>query len=88
MVDRFAVDWRTAGLDRATLALLEYADKLTREPAAMGPEDVVALHDAGWDDRAVTDATQVCAYFNYINRIADGLGVDDEEWIDDLGRPR
>ncbi len=86
MVDRFAAGWRTAGLDGPTRALLEYAEKLTRNPGACGAEDVEALRAAGWDDRAVTDATQVCAYFNYINRIADGLGVDPEVWIDEVGR--
>ncbi len=85
MVDRFAVDWRTAGLDPATTALLEYTDKLTRTPQQCDETDVIALRAAGWDDRAIHDATQVCAYFNYINRIADGLGVQPEDWIDERG---
>jgi uncharacterized protein YciW len=42
----------------------------------MTPDDVQALRDAGFSDRAIHDAAQVCAYFNYINRVADGLGVD------------
>ena len=42
-----------------------------------------ALRAAGWEDRAIHDACQVVAYFNYVNRIADGLGVDPEpEWAD------
>jgi uncharacterized peroxidase-related enzyme len=87
MVDRFAADWRHAGLDGSTLALLEYADKLTRTPAQCGATDVAMLRTHGWDDRAITDAVQVIAYFNYINRIADGLGVDPEPWLDEAGRP-
>ena len=87
MVDRFAEDWRTAGLDEATGALLEFAEKLTKTPAACTAEDVAALRGAGWDDRAIHDAVQVCAYFNYINRVADALGVQPEEWIDEAGRP-
>ncbi len=86
MVDRFAAGWRTAGLDASTEALLAYADKLTRKPWACGADDVEALRAVGWSERAITDATQVCSYFNYINRIADGLGVDPESWIDDIGR--
>ncbi len=86
MVDRFAAGWRTAGLDPPTAALLDYAEKLTRSPGECGAADVAALRASGWDDRAITDATQVCAYFNYINRIADGLGVDPEDWIDGRGR--
>jgi len=86
MVDRFAVDWRTAGLDNATAALLEYTDKLTRTPELCREQDIGMLRKAGWDDRGIHDATQVCAYFNYINRIADGLGVEPEAWIDETGR--
>lgn len=44
----------------------------------MRAEDVEALREAGWSDRAVLDAAQVIAYFNYVNRLADGLGVDPE----------
>ncbi len=85
MVDRFAADWRTAGLDAATTALLEYTEKLTRTPQLCDESDVEKLRAAGWDDRGIHDTTQVCAYFNYINRIADGLGVEPEDWIDELG---
>jgi uncharacterized peroxidase-related enzyme len=86
MVDRFAADWRTAGLDLPTMALLEYAEKLTRMPSQSSASDIQALREVGWSDRAITDAVQVCAYFNYINRIAEGLGVDDEEWLGEDGR--
>lgn len=54
----------------------------------MSNDDVAALRTAGWDDVAIHDATQVCSYFNYINRIADALGVHPEDWIDAEGRPR
>jgi uncharacterized peroxidase-related enzyme len=87
MVDRFAADWRTAGLDAATLALLEYADRLTRYPGSVERRHIDELRVAGWDDRAINDAVQVCSYFNYINRIADGLGVDPEHWLGPDGRP-
>jgi uncharacterized peroxidase-related enzyme len=87
LADRIAAGWRTAGLDDATIALLEFAAKLTERPAAMGQDDVDRLRAFGWDDRAVHDTTQVCAYFNYINRIADALGVHPEDWMDLTGRP-
>jgi uncharacterized peroxidase-related enzyme len=86
MVDRFAGDWRTAGLDDATLALLEYTEKLTRQPALVGREDIDRLRRHGFDDKGISSATQVVAYFNYINRIAEGLAVPAEEWLDDKGR--
>ena len=55
--------------------------KLTRDPAAVAQEDVDALRQHGLDDAAVHDAIQVIAYFNYINRVAEGVGVEPEpEW--------
>jgi len=51
----------------------------------MAMADTDALRDVGFDDRGITDITQVCSYFNYINRIADGLGLEPEAWIDELG---
>lgn len=69
-------DWREIGLPPDEAALCAYAEKLTATPGECGAADVEALRTAGWDDRAIHDATQVISYFNYINRIADGLGVD------------
>lgn len=63
------------------IALCVYADKLTREPASMSRADVDGLRAAGLDDRAIHDATQVISYFNYINRVADALGVEPETFI-------
>ena len=86
LVDRFAKDWRMAGLDRATKSLLAYTERLTTDPGNSGPGDIAVLRQNGWDDRAIHDATQIVSYFNYINRIADGLGVEPEDWIDLEGR--
>ena len=47
----------------------------------MTRHDVETLREAGFDDRAISDAVQVVSYFNYINRVADALGVDLEEWM-------
>ena len=78
LVTAIRTDYREAAVDEAAKALLDFAVKLTRSPGEMAEADVQRLRDAGWDDRAIHDATQVVAYFNYINRIADGLGVDPE----------
>lgn len=86
-MDRFAADWRTAGLDGPTEALLDYVERLTLSPASIGAADIDHLRASGLDDRAITDAVQVCSFFNYINRIAEGLGVDHESWLDETGRP-
>ena len=68
------------------VGVLTYVEKLTRTPSACDQSDVDELRKLGWSDRAIHDAVQVCSYFNYINRIAEGLGVDDEAWMDASGR--
>lgn len=47
----------------------------------MSEDDVITLRQHGFDDQAIHDATQVIAYFNYINRIADALNVEQEDFI-------
>ena len=69
-------DYRHADLPEPTRRVLDYAVKLTKAPGAMAESDVRLLREAGLDDRAILDACEVTAYFNYINRIADGLHVD------------
>ena len=76
-----AHDYRQAGLEPRVRALCDFAVKLTATPASVGRDDVDALRAHGWDDVAISDAIQVIAYFNYINRIAEGVGTEDEpEW--------
>ncbi len=61
--------------------LCDYAVKLTCDPASVGAADADELRAQGWDDAAIHDAIQVIAYFNYINRIAEGVGTEPEpEW--------
>ncbi len=48
----------------------------------MTPGDLEVLRSHGFDDEAITIAVQVISYFNYINRVADALGVDDESWFE------
>lgn len=60
--------------------MLEYAVKLTCTPGAMIEADVEALRTVGFTDRDVLDICEVVAYYAYANRIADGLGIDVEDW--------
>jgi uncharacterized peroxidase-related enzyme len=64
--------------DGKQLALLRYAHKLTAEPGAMAASDIEALRAAGADDGEILEVNQVCAYFNYSNRLLNGLGVTTE----------
>ena len=65
-------------LSEAQRALLGYALRLTRDPASCQREHVDALRSAGASDAEIHATVQVAAYFNYINRVADALGVDPE----------
>jgi len=63
--------------------MLDYAVKLTRTPGAMCAGDAGALRDAGFDNRGIHDICAVAAYFAFVNRIADGLGVELEPFHED-----
>lgn len=80
-VDAIARNWRAAQLDETDRALCAYAEQLTRAPHETGPETVAELRNSGLDDRAIHDATQVIGFFNYINRVADALGVEPEDFV-------
>ena len=70
-------------------AVCRYALKLTVRPWGMGAADVQRLREAGLSDRDVVDANQVASYFNYVNRVVDGLGVELEaDWPEEVRRPR
>lgn len=73
-------DFRQAGLSPADLAMCEYVEKLTLRPWEMVEADVIALREAGFSDSAILDVNQVTGYYAYVNRLADGLGVELEEF--------
>jgi len=60
--------------------MLDYVEKLTARPWEVSKADVDALRDAGFSDRDILDICEVAAYYAYVNRIADGLGVTLETW--------
>jgi uncharacterized peroxidase-related enzyme len=62
--------------------MLDYAVKLTRTPWEMVEEDVAALRRAGFSDAAILDVNQVTAYYAFVNRLADGLGIGLEDFWD------
>ena len=76
-------DWRTAALSLKRLAMLRFAVKLTKTPAAVDDADTDALRSAGFSDRDILDIVEVIGYYAYANRLADGLGVQTESWIPD-----
>lgn len=64
--------------------MVDYVLKLTRDPASVESDDVDQLRRQGFSDRAILDICQVTAYYAYVNRMAEGLGVELEDfWTDE-----
>jgi uncharacterized peroxidase-related enzyme len=76
LLARVEVDFERAGLDSRRLAILRYARRLTLEPARVERALVDAMRAEGLNDRDVLQVAEVTAYYAYVNRIADGLGVE------------
>jgi uncharacterized peroxidase-related enzyme len=72
-------DYSQADLPERQQRILDYAKKLTLHPAEMSEEDVKRLREVGLEDGEILDVCQVTAYYNYVNRLADGLGVELED---------
>jgi uncharacterized peroxidase-related enzyme len=68
-------DYTQARLSAAERAMLDFTAKLTRTPARMTAKDHDQLRQAGFDDRGILQITLIASWFNYINRVADALGV-------------
>ena len=68
-------DYRTAPITPAERAMLDYVVKVTEDATQCTRDDIATLHAHGFDDRAVLQITLIASWFNYINRVADGLGV-------------
>lgn len=92
MVDALLADDPRPHLEPKLAALYEWVEKITLRPAACSRADVEVLRAAGASDPEIHATAQVCAYFNYINRVADALGVDLEPEMEAGGggraRPR
>ncbi len=63
--------------------MLDYAVKLTLTPWEMVAADVMRLRERGFSDSAILDINQITGYFAYVNRLADGLGVELESFWED-----
>jgi len=76
LIECLETDVTRAEISPPDAAMLEYVGKLTRTPEEVNAGDVAALRDHGFDDRAIHDICAVAAYYAFVNRIADGLGVE------------
>ena len=68
-------DYRTAPITEAELVMIEYVIQLTKDAVKITPEYHVRLREVGFDDQAILQITLIASWFNYINRVADALGV-------------
>ena len=68
-------NYKTAPITEAERVMLDYVVKLTKDATRISPLDHDRLHVAGFDDRAILQITLIASWFNYINRVADALGV-------------
>jgi uncharacterized peroxidase-related enzyme len=87
LVEQLIEDWQRAPINSADRAMLAYAEKLTVRPWDMVKEDVLHLREAGFGDAAILDINQVTGYYAFVNRLADGLGVELEPTWKDLTAP-
>lgn len=76
LIDTLARDYRDADLSTSDRAMLDYVRTVSLEPARIRGSDIETLRAAGFDDRAIHDICAIAAYFAFVNRIADGLGVE------------
>ena len=81
-IQGLVTDWRSAADgDERLAAILAYAERLTLEPASVEQSHIERMRKAGLSDEAILHACEVTAYFNYVNRMADGLAVQlEDDW--------
>jgi uncharacterized peroxidase-related enzyme len=68
-------DYTKAKLDEADRVMLDYVAKLTLKPVSVSKLDIEELRRVGFNDEAILQINLIASWFNYINRVADGLGV-------------
>ena len=74
-VEALQKDYRSAEISEQDRTMLDYVVKLTKDATKVSPDDHANLRAAGFDDRGILQITLIASWFNYINRVADALGV-------------
>lgn len=76
LAHQWGYDYRNAGLTQKQVAMLEFAELLTQDPGNMRSEFVEELKEVGWTDEDIVDIVHMTALYNYMVRVADGLGIE------------
>jgi uncharacterized peroxidase-related enzyme len=75
MVRALQADYKTAPISEQERAMLDYVVQLTRDATGISSQDHERLRALGFDDKGILQITLIASWFNYINRVADALGV-------------
>jgi uncharacterized peroxidase-related enzyme len=78
LVEALEKDYTTAPISPQDRVMLDYVVKLTKDATRVWKEDIDRLRSVGFDDRGILQITLIASWFNYINRVADALGVGRE----------
>ena len=78
LVEALEKDYTTAPLSSQDRVMLDYVVKLTKDATKVWKDDIDGLRAVGFDDKAILQITLIASWFNYINRVADALGVGRE----------
>jgi uncharacterized peroxidase-related enzyme len=78
LVGALEKDYRTAPITPQERVMLDYVVKLTKDATKVWKDDIEGLRAVGFDDRGILQITLIASWFNYINRVADALGVGRE----------
>lgn len=76
LLEALLMDVDSSPVDEKMKPILRYVQKLTSVPSRMTPADADAVYAVGWDDQALHTAVSVCALFNFMNRLVEGLGIE------------
>ena len=79
MIDALQRDYTTAPITAQEHVMVDYVVKLTKDATKIWKDDHDRLRAAGFDDKAILQITLIASWFNYINRVADALGVGREQ---------
>ena len=85
LVDEVADNWKESSLSEKQKAICYLAEKLTLSPGKIHVNDINEVKKFGYTDKEISEIVQIISFFNYINRVADGLGLEPEEFIDSKG---
>lgn len=78
LIEALKKDYTTAPISEQERVMLDYVVKLTKDATKVWKDDHDHLRAAGFDDQAILQITLIASWFNYINRVADALGVGRE----------